>query len=170
MAIERNILKELEKWKSSKNRKPLIFKGARQVGKTWILKEFGCSTFEKHGGVVHYIDLKEQKELHSIFKETNSPKKILKVIQLHTGKKINTTKDLLILDEIQDCEGAIGSLKYFEQSEKELAVVAAGSHMGLIANEESFPVGKVNFLYMFPMTFAEFLFAFNPELHHEFIE
>lgn len=168
--MKREILNQLIAWKDKPQRKPLVLKGARQVGKTYVLEEFGKICFQEKGGTVHYIDLKEEKKLHSAFKETSNPLEILRVIEFKSQKKINPATDLLILDEIQECPGAITSLKYFEKRLKNLAVIAAGSHLGLIKNEESFPVGKVNFLHMFPMTFGEFILAFDAALYQQFIQ
>lgn len=166
--MKRSIITELKAWKDKNYRKPLILKGARQVGKTYILDLFGKEFFIKNGAQYHHIDLRAEKKLHSLFQDTQSPQEILNYIQLSLNKKIDIHRDLLILDEIQECPGAITSLKYFEQDMKSLAVIAAGSHLGLVKNQDAFPVGKVNFLYMFPLTFAEFLQAFDEALFSEY--
>ena len=163
--MERTIIKNLIKWKSSGDRKPLVLKGARQVGKTYILEKFGREYFEKY----HYIDLRENKNIHSIFKETNNPSEIIRQLEFVLRIQININNDLLILDEIQECKGAITSLKYFQKEMSGLALIAAGSHLGMTKNEESFPVGKVNFLYMFPMNFEEFLQVCDKQAYDEYI-
>ena len=153
--MKRTITNDLIKWKSSSGRKPLVLKGARQVGKTYILEEFGQEHFKKY----HYIDLRENKKIGNIFKDTYNPREIIRQLEFVLRIQININSDLLIFDEIQDCKGAITSLKYFQKDMSSLALIAAGSHLGMTKNEESFPVGKVNFLYMFPMNFEEFLLA-----------
>jgi len=145
--MKRTILDDLLIWKLRTSRKkPLVLKGARQVGKTWALQAFGEQQYRAKGHRCHYIDFRKARYIYSIFQET-----------LRTT--IDIQNDLLIFDEIQECPQAITSFKYFEQDMNELDLVAAGSHMGLMKNEESFPVGKVNFLYMFPMSFGEFVLA-----------
>lgn len=151
--MKRLILGKLEKWKQSKRRKPLLLRGARQVGKTWVLKEFG-NTFAD--GFVH-IDFDKQVEYRQFFEQTKDVKRILDNLALATGKKI-TPKTLIIFDEIQACESALNSLKYFYEDAPQYSVVGAGSLLGLKL-ASGFPVGKVEFLDMYPMTFTEFLFA-----------
>ena len=158
--MKRNILADLLDWKSNTSRKkPLVLKGARQVGKTWALQEFGEKHYRRQGYHCHYIDFRKAKNLYSVFQETLDPAEIVKLIEFQLRTTIDTRNDLLIFDEIQECPQAITSLKYFEQDLNELDLVAAGSHMGLMKNEESFPVGKVSFLHMFPMSFSEFVHA-----------
>ncbi len=164
--MERDILKNLGDWKSQKRRKPLILKGARQVGKTYILEQFGKQSFQSLGGEYHLLDFKQNKRLTEAF-STNNPVEILRYIEIATGHRINPKQDLLILDEVQECEGAIPSLKYFHQQMPDLCVVAAGSHLGLLKNEESFPVGYVNFLSMHPMTYKEVLRELDPLIYEE---
>ena len=142
-------------------RKPLVLKGARQVGKTWALQEFGRNRYVARGGRCHYIDLREQKYLHSIFAETSDPNRIIELLQFRLKVQIDVDQDLVILDEIQEAPHAISALKYFAQDLPELDLIVAGSHLGLMKNAESFPVGKVTFLYMFPMTFEEFVTALD---------
>lgn len=163
--MKRTIIKELIEWKFLVDRKPLVLKGARQVGKTYILERFGRQHFKKH----HYIDLRENKNIHNIFKDTYNPSEIIRQIEFALRIQININEDLLILDEIQDCKEAITSLKYFQKRMSRLALIAAGSHLGLTKNEESFPVGKVNFLYMFPMNFEEFLLAADKRSYEEYM-
>jgi predicted AAA+ superfamily ATPase len=147
-----------------------VLKGARQVGKTYSLLEFGKTQYEDKKHRYHHIDLKKQKHLYSIFEENLDPDKIIKQLRLSLKREIDIKHDLIILDEIQECPHAITSLKYFQQDMKTLDIVAAGSHLGLIKNEVSFPVGKVNFLHMFPMHFNEYLKVMNTELYSELSE
>ena len=164
--MERQILNDLISWSQSPSKKPLVLKGARQVGKTWALLEFGKLYYEKKGYTCHYIDFRNSKDLFSIFEETNNPFEIINLLQFRLKTNIDIQKDLLIFDEIQECPQAISSFKYFDQSMNELDLIAAGSHLGLLKNQESFPVGKVDFLYMFPMTYKEFIKSVD---HHAFI-
>ena len=161
--MKRSIQKEFAAWKVAPERKPLVLKGTRQVGKTWALHEFGKSQYERQGYKYHYIDLRESREFHSIFAETFDPHRIIQLLEFRLKRKFDTANDLLVLDEIQECQHAITSLKYFEQDLKELDLIVAGSHIGLLKNEESFPVGKVDFLHMFPMNFEEFVLAMDPD-------
>lgn len=152
----REITKDLINWKSAKNRKPLIVHGARQVGKTWILKYFGKEYFED----IAYFSLdKDESGLCDIFKTTKDPKRILEQLSFLHGRKINPQSTLLILDEIQECNEALNALKYFCEETPEYAVICAGSLLGIYLNHigNSFPVGKVDHMYMYPLTFTEFL-------------
>lgn len=161
--MKRSIHIKLLAWKNSRGRKPLVLKGARQVGKTWALHKFGKSEYEREGYKYHYIDLRESKDFHSIFAETFDPSKIITLLEFRLKRKFDINHDLLVLDEIQECPHAITSLKYFEQNLKELDLIVAGSHLGLLKNEESFPVGKVDFLHMFPMNFEEFVSSMDSD-------
>ena len=163
--MERQILDDIISWSQSSSKKPLVLKGARQVGKTWVLLEFGKLHYEKKGYRCHYIDFRSSKELFSIFEETSNPPEIIKLLQFRLQINIDVQNDLLIFDEIQECPHAISSLKYFEQFMNELDLIAAGSHLGLLKNQESFPVGKVDFLYMFPLTYQEFIKAVDPDAY-----
>jgi len=161
--MKRNILKQIEAWQCAPGRKPLVLKGARQVGKTWALQAFGRNQYEALGYHCHYIDLRERKDLHSIFAETSDPKQIVELLQFRLRVPIDVDRDLIILDEIQEAPHAISTLKYFAQDLPALDLIVAGSHLGLMKNAESFPVGKVTFLHMFPMTFAEFVTAIDSD-------
>lgn len=151
--MRRFILDDLYRWKNSKRRKPLIVKGARQVGKTWALEEFGKSF--KDGFL--RINFDKQEEYKQFFETTKDVHRILKNIAMASGQKI-TTDTLIIFDEIQACEEALNSLKYFCEDAPEYYIVSAGSLLGLKLSK-GFPVGKVDFLEMGPMTFTEFLLA-----------
>ena len=157
--MKRFIAEKLVKWKESKNRKPLILRGARQVGKTFILKEFG----EKYYDSVAYFNFDHDDGLSSLFNNTKDPKRILEQLALISGKKINPETTLIIFDEVQECPDALNSLKYFKEEAPSYHVVCAGSLLGIKLSKTSFPVGKVEFLDMYPMTFSEFLIADNLE-------
>ena len=144
---------DLLKWKESKRRKPLVLLGARQVGKTWILEEFGKSFPD---GFVK-INFDKQPELHQFFRTTKDVRRIISNLSLAVGRPI-TEKTLVIFDEIQECEDALNSLKYFCEDAPEYYVAGAGSLLGLMLSK-GFPVGKVDFLRMTPMSFEEFLEA-----------
>lgn len=153
--MKRFITEKLVKWKESKDRKPLILRGARQVGKTFILKEFG----EKYYDTVAYFNFDHDDGLSSLFSNTKDPKRILEQLTLINGKKINPETTLIIFDEIQECPDALNSLKYFKEETPLYHIVCAGSLLGIRLSKISFPVGKVEFLDMYPMTFSEFLIA-----------
>lgn len=157
--MQRFIMKKLIDWKNSKDRKPLILKGARQVGKTYILKEFGKTNYED----VAYFNFDHDDGLEQLFTNTKDPKRILEQLSLVNGKKINPHTTLIIFDEIQECPNALNSLKYFCEEAHEYHVVCAGSLLGIRLSKTSFPVGKVDFLNLYPMTFSEFLIADNSE-------
>ncbi|RKX75181.1 MAG: AAA family ATPase [Spirochaetes bacterium] len=158
--MKRSLTHRLRKWKDSDNRKPLILKGARQVGKTWLLTDFGNQEFTK----VHYINLEKEKRFHSIFKESLNPLTIISTLEIMLAVKIDTRNDFLIFDEIQECPEALTSLKYFNEELPFLAVGCAGSHMGIMLSMASFPIGKVDFLALYPLSFKEFLNAKHPDL------
>ncbi len=152
----RNILNNLKTWQYSTGRMPLLLQGARQVGKTWILKEFGNQQFENTA----YLSLDQDIEIHDFFNKTKDPKRIIDFLSLHLNQPIIPGKTLLILDEIQECNSALNSLKYFCESMPELHVAASGSFLGVsLSQPGSFPVGKVNFFTLYPMSFVEFLLA-----------
>lgn len=151
----RKVMKNLLEWKNSNNRKPLILRGARQVGKTYILKQFGN---ENYDGVA-YFNFDHDNELYNLFSHTKDPKRILEQLAFIYGKAIIPEKTLIIFDEIQECPDALNSLKYFEEEANNYHVVSAGSLLGIRLSHTSFPVGKVDFLDMYPMTFTEFLEA-----------
>ena len=153
--FKRTIIKELEIWKNKEGRKPLIMLGARQVGKTYVLKEFGKTQFEHCA----YFSLDEEEGVCDIFRTTKNPIQIIERLSFLTEESILPQKTLLILDEIQDCPEAISAMKYFCEKAPEYAVVCAGSLLGLTFGHEgfSFPVGKVEHINMYPVTFSEFL-------------
>lgn len=157
--MRRYIKKKLIDWKNRENRKPLILKGARQVGKTYILKEFGEEQYEN----VAYFNFDHDEALKELFANTKNPKRILEQLVFATGKAIKPEKTLIIFDEIQECPDALNSLKYFQEEANEYHIVCAGSLLGIKLSHTSFPVGKVEYLEMYPMTFTEFLLADNQE-------
>ena len=161
--MNRKIYKHLTAWKDKNERKPLVLKGARQVGKTYILKEFGAKEFAK----CHYLNFGKDDDLKAIFEKDLNPARIIQEIMLYLNEKINIQQDLLILDEVQEIPRAMTSLKYFNEDMPELAVCVAGSLIGVKLNAESFPVGKVEFLNMYPMSFDEFLLGVDENLLHE---
>jgi predicted AAA+ superfamily ATPase len=151
--MKRTIIKELTAWKNSKVRKPLILRGARQVGKTYILQEFGKTDFPR----CHYVNFENDERLCALFEKDISPVRIINELQFYLDTSINIVRDLVIFDEIQCCPRALTSLKYFHEIMPELALCSAGSLPGVSLAGDSFPVGKVTFLDLFPMNFNEFL-------------
>ena len=157
--MRRYIKEQLIEWKNRKDRKPLILKGARQVGKTYILKEFGEEQYEN----IAYFNFDYDETLKGLFLSTKDPKRILEQLVFATGKVIKPEKTLIIFDEIQECSDALNSLKYFQEEANEYHIVCAGSLLGIKLSHTSFPVGKVDYLEMYPMTFTEFLLADNQD-------
>lgn len=164
-AMKRFIMDKLVEWKNNINRKPLILKGARQVGKTYILKEFGRLNYDN----VAYFNFDHDNDLAALFINTKNPKRIIEQLTFVAGKKISPETTLIIFDEIQECPDALNSLKYFCEEAPEYHVVCAGSLLGIRLSKTSFPVGKVEFLNLYPMTFSEFLIADNCENLVEFM-
>lgn len=151
--MKRTIIKALHQWKDEKSRKPLILRGARQVGKTYILQEFGKTGFSRY----HYLNFERDERLGALFEKDLSPTRIFDELQFYLNTAIARTRDLVIFDEIQQCPRALTALKYFCEQMPELAVCAAGSLLGIDLTDVSFPVGKVTFLDLAPMSFMEFL-------------
>ena len=151
----RKIMEKLIEWKNDKDRKPLILRGARQVGKTYIIKQFGE---ENYDGVA-YFNFDHDTQLYNMFENTKDPVRILEQLSFVYGKAIVPGKTLIVFDEIQECPNALNSLKYFEEEAKQYHIISAGSLLGIRLSHTSFPVGKVDFLDMYPMTFTEFLEA-----------
>jgi len=153
--MKRELIEKLIAWKQNPRRKPLILKGTRQVGKTYLLKHFG----EQHFPRFFYVNFEKQPDLMGIFERDYNPARLLTELSFHFKQQINAQQDLLIFDEIQACPKAITSLKYFAEDMPELALCAVGSLLGIYLNSESFPVGKVEWLNMYPLTFKEFLWG-----------
>lgn len=165
--FKRSIIKQLEQWKDKPDRKPLMLLGARQVGKTFVLKQFGKESFEHCA----YFSVDEENGVADIFRKTKNPIQIVEQLSFLCDKPIKVGKTLLILDEIQSCPEAISSLKYFCENMPDLALACAGSLLGLAFGHEgfSFPVGKVDHLNMYPLTFSEFLEQKDAGLYRYFI-
>ena len=164
--MDRYIFKQLYNWKCSPRRKPLILNGARQVGKTYALKYFG----DKHYTNCVYLNFEQDERLCKYFAGDLDPKKIIKILGLHSGEKIVPAATLIIFDEIQECPRALNSLKYFCEQANDYHIAAAGSLLGVkTINEKGFPVGKVNFLHLYPLSFSEFLRAVVQEQLDQYI-
>lgn len=158
--MERLILQNLVEWKNSPYRKPLILKGVRQIGKTWILKELGKIHYDNTA----YFNFDENPEFKQFFETTKDTDRILQNLMLASSQKVLPEKTLVIFDEIQDCPNVINSLKYFCENAPQYHIACAGSLLGIaLAKPSSFPVGKVNFIQIDPMTFTEFLLANGDE-------
>ena len=154
--MERLILEKLTAWKNSKYRKPLILKGVRQVGKTWILKEFGA----RHYSNIAYFNFDESEEYKQFFETTKDVNRIMQNLIMASGQTIKAQETLIVFDEIQECNKALNTLKYFCENASEYHIACAGSLLGIaLSKPASFPVGKVDFLDIEPMTFTEFLMA-----------
>lgn len=164
--MKRRIYSELITWKNKKNRYPLILQGARQVGKTYALKIFGKESFPNY----HYINFEDELSAHDIFEENLRPQEIIDKLSFYLNRSIEIEKDLIIFDEIQSCPKAITSLKYFSEKMPQLHLVATGSLLGIYLGGSSFPVGKVDWLDMFPMSFFEFLDAIQESQAREILE
>ena len=161
MNIHRHISGRLVNWKDKPSRKPLILQGVRQVGKTWLLKQFGSAHFEDTA----YFNFEKQNELAQFFSTTRDPGRIIDNLAMVHGKAILPQKTLIILDEIQECNDAMNSLKYFCEERPDYAIACAGSLLGVaMSRGSSFPVGKVDFMQLRPVTFSEFLASAAPEL------
>lgn len=158
--MKRFALERLKEWKEKPNRKPLIIRGARQVGKTWLMKEFGKTFFEK----VAYVNFDSNTRMQQVFDGEINIERIVLAISAETGISVNPENTLLIFDEVQEVPKALSSLKYFCENAPEYAVVAAGSLLGVALHKgTSFPVGKVDFMDLYPLTFQEFLCALGEE-------
>ena len=160
--MKRKITGQLVEWKNSSARKPLILNGARQVGKTFTLREFGRENYKN----TVYVNLESNGMVASMFNDDISPSKLIKYLEAETGERILPNETLIILDEIQSCERAVTSLKYFCEEAPDYHIAAAGSLLGVAINrnQTSFPVGKVNVLRLYPLDFEEFLTATGNDL------
>ena len=156
----RNAMDELYKWKEKKNKKPLVIRGARQVGKTWIMKKFGESAYKK----TVYINFDNNQQMKELFDKDMKTDRIIMGLELYTGNKINPEETLLIFDEVQEVPKALTSLKYFNENAPEYQIICAGSLLGVALHEgTSFPVGKVEFMDLYPLSFSEFIRAMGKE-------
>lgn len=164
--MERLLYNELLKWKEKSDRKPLVLRGARQVGKTWLMKEFGKKCFKD----ICYINFEQTKALAPVFDGELSPNRIIEQLSVYNGRRILPNETLLIFDEIQEMPRALTSLKYFAEEAPEYAVCCAGSLLGVALHEgTSFPVGKVDFLDLYPLSFREFLLANGEKMLVDYI-
>ena len=156
----REKMKELEEWKNSKDRMPLIIRGARQVGKTWIMKEFGKNNYKK----VAYVNFDGNTRMVRLFEGDFDIDRIIQGLKIETQVDIDSENTLLIFDEIQEVPKALTSLKYFCENARQYHILAAGSLLGVALHEgTSFPVGKVDFIDLYPLNFQEFLIAIGEE-------
>ncbi|MCD8005504.1 MAG: ATP-binding protein [Oscillospiraceae bacterium] len=160
-------IEKLLKWKESAHRKPLIIEGARQVGKTWLMKEFGRVAYDE----TVYINFDSNSRMAELFASDLNTGRLILGIELYCGRKINPQNTLLIFDEVQEVPRALSSLKYFRENAPEYHIVCAGSLLGIALHEgTSFPVGKVDFLKLYPLSFREFLMATGKEQFAELLE
>ena len=165
--MRRFALEKLKKWKDSESRKPLIIRGARQVGKTWLMKEFGRECFEN----VAYVNFDSNVRMKGVFEGQIDIERIILAIEIETGVTIERENTLLIFDEIQEVPRALSSLKYFYENAPEYAIVAAGSLLGVAMHKKtSFPVGKVDFMDLYPLNFQEFLCALGEERYVDILQ
>ena len=160
--MKRNAILKLVQWKNSPERKPMVLRGARQVGKTWLMKEFGQNYYDNYV----YFNFDEEDELKSIFETNKNPNRIIELLSMISDEKIEPEKTLIIFDEIQECPEALNTLKYFKEKANEYHVITAGSLLGtLLAKPKSYPVGMVNLLDIYPLTYDEFLNAIDSGLY-----
>ena len=165
--MKRDIYNKLLEWKSSKRRKPLLMQGARQTGKTYILKEFGSREYKN----CIYCNFEDDSELDHFFQRNLDPERIVSELSVYLKQDIKPHRDLIFFDEIQASDRALTALKYFQEKKNSFHIVAAGSLLGVkLSSSGSFPVGKVNFLCLYPMTFIEFLTAMNEDLYRQLLE
>lgn len=163
----RYAIEDLRNWKYKKNRKPLIIEGARQVGKTWIMKEFGRQEYQN----IVYINFDSNARVAELFSADLDTQRILRGIEIYAGKKIDPENTLIIFDEVQEVPKALSSLKYFCEDTPEYHIICAGSLLGIALHDgTSFPVGKVEFLKLHPLSYKEFLMATGKELYAELID
>ena len=159
--MKRIALSQLIKWKNDPERKPLIMRGARQVWKTWLMKEFGQTCYESFV----YFNFDEEDALKSIFETNKNPQRIIELLSLIAGEKILPKETLIIFDEVQECPEALNALKYFKEKANNYHIIAAGSLLGtMFAQPKSYPVGMVNLINLYPLYFDEFLEASDPAL------
>ena len=158
--MERKAMLDLKNWKSRPGRKPLIIRGARQVGKTWLMKEFGQNEYNQTA----YVNFEDSKSLNSLFADDFDIERIIAAIQIEAGVQIKAESTLIIFDEIQEADGAITSLKYFNENAPQYNIISAGSLLGVSLHKQtSFPVGKVEFMDLFPLSYEEFLMSMDQQ-------
>ncbi len=163
----RDAMNELHKWKSKKNKKPLIIRGARQVGKTWLMREFGNSSYDE----MVYINFDNNTQMKELFSADMNIERIITGLELYAGHKINPLNTILIFDEVQEVPKALSALKYFNEIAPEYQIICAGSMLGVALHSgTSFPVGKVEFLDLYPLSFSEFMRAMGKNRFVELLE
>jgi Predicted ATPase (AAA+ superfamily) len=163
----RNAMEQLDKWKQKANKKPLIIRGARQVGKTWLMREFGKTAYEE----TVYINFDNNLQMEELFSADMRIERIITGIELYVGHKINAENTLLIFDEIQEVPKALSALKYFNETAPQYQIVCAGSLLGVALHHgTSFPVGKVEFMDLYPLSFTEFMQAMGKERFVDLLE
>lgn len=163
----RMAMEQLQKWKTKKRRKPLIIRGARQVGKTWLMKEFGASEYKS----AVYINFDNNERMKALFEGSLEVERLITGLELYAGHKIDPGSTLLIFDEVQEVPRALTSLKYFNEDAPQYQIVCAGSLLGVALHQgTSFPVGKVEFLDLYPLSFFEFMMAMGKERYVELLQ
>lgn len=163
----RSALEDLHQWKDSKYKKPLIIRGARQVGKTWLMKEFGKIAYPE----TVYINFENNQQMDFLFSADLDTNRIISGLELYSGQKINPSKTLIIFDEIQEVPKALTALKYFHENAPQYSIICAGSLLGVALHPgTSFPVGKVDFLDLYPLSFLEFLIASGYESYADLLK
>ena len=165
--MQRMAMEQLRKWKAKKRRKPLIIRGARQVGMTWLMKEFGAAAYEN----VVYVNFDNNERMKNLFEGSLEVERLITGLELYAGHKIDPDNTLLIFDEVQEVPKALTSLKYFNEDAPQYQIVCAGSLLGVALHQgTSFPVGKVEFLDLYPLSFFEFLMAMGKEQYVELLQ
>ena len=160
ISMYREAIQRLKIWKEAPSRKPLVIRGARQVGKTWLMKEFGKLYYQRCA----YVSMDENERMQEVFRDAFDINRIIEMLEIEVGFKINQKDTLIIFDEVQEIPRALKALKYFQETAPEYHIIAAGSLLGIALHEgTSFPVGKVDFCDLFPLTFREFLLACGEE-------
>jgi predicted AAA+ superfamily ATPase len=158
--MKRNLFTQLQSWKNNPARKPLVLMGARQVGKTYILKAFGKFSYQN----IAYVNFENTPGLSDLFEQSLKPQEILKILSIELNMEILPEKTLIIFDEVQECPHALNSLKYFREQANQYHICASGSLLGVtLAHTKGFPVGQVDFLHLYPLSFMEFLRALDEE-------
>lgn len=164
--MKRLVLDKLIEWRNADNRKPLVLNGARQVGKTYLLKEFGKNFYRK----LHYLNFEDDESLHKVFEHSLKPQKIIDTLKIDFELDLDIESDLIFFDEIQTCPKALTSLKYFCEDLPQVHIVSAGSLLGIKLGKSGFPVGKIDSLELHPMNFSEFLLALGKKDYFEKIQ
>lgn len=165
--MHRMAMEQLLKWKAKKHRKPLIIRGARQVGKTWLMKEFGKTEYKD----IVYVNFDNNERMQNLFQGSLEIERLVTGLELYCGHKIDPVNTLLIFDEVQEVPKALTSLKYFNEDAPEYQIVCAGSLLGVALHQgTSFPVGKVEFLDLYPLSFFEFIMAMGKEGHVQLLQ